>query len=108
MNFLLRKILSLFLLATFLFAITPCDIIHEFTDHKDSHDYYPGEGAMVSNHHLHCESLLLQLQTFQFEGDVFLPSAAVNNALKNYEFPESFRLDISVTASLRGPPVFGC
>jgi len=62
-NQVFRKIISFFLLATFLVATTPDDLIHLLTNHHDTVDSNSPITA-VSVKHIHCEALQLSLPSF--------------------------------------------
>jgi len=58
-----RKIISFFLLAIFLVATTPDDLIHLLAGHHDTVDSNSLIAA-VSVRHIHCEALQLSLPSF--------------------------------------------
>jgi hypothetical protein len=58
-----RKIISFFLLASFLVATTPDDLLHLFANHHDTVDSNSTTTA-VSIKHIHCEALQLSLPSF--------------------------------------------
>ena len=63
MNNAIRKILSCFLLMTFLIASDTGHITHLFTDHHDSAECHYGD-ITVSSEHTHCLALQLSLPAF--------------------------------------------
>ena len=74
MNQLFRKIISFFLLATFIVAATPDDLIHLLTRHHDTLDSNSPITA-VSVKHIHCEALQLSLPAFSKTEGVELAAA---------------------------------
>jgi hypothetical protein len=60
---LIKKIYSIVLLAIFLFASIPDELIHALAGHCDTIDYQ-GNEILISPHHTHCEALQLTLPSF--------------------------------------------
>ncbi|MEO6167599.1 MAG: hypothetical protein ABIO98_08785, partial [Chitinophagales bacterium] len=77
-----RQITSWFLLATFLFAAVPQDLIHLLAEHEDTIDVFHAD-LQVSKMHLHCCSLELSLPLFIGSAAVSLPKHAIELARLN-------------------------
>ena len=105
MNRLLRKITAYLLLSAFSVILAPEYLVHEFTGHKDTVESYFGKGLVVTQKHIHCESLQLQVQFFTETESVSLPSVFIQHTelsvapVKNYSFNNQYY------TSLRGPPL---
>ncbi|MCY7409118.1 MAG: hypothetical protein LH473_02505 [Chitinophagales bacterium] len=63
MNSVFKKIISHFLLVTFLVASTPHDLFHLLADHHDTFDSNTTPPS-IDEQHIHCEALQLSLPPF--------------------------------------------
>jgi len=98
-----RKIISFFLLAIFLVATTPDDLIHLLAGHHDTIDSNSATTS-ISIKHIHCEALQLSLPAFSQSSSfhlssVQLPVAQVYFGIETLTLPF-----ISLSPSGRAPP----
>ena len=103
MNILFRKITASFLLVAFMFILAPEYLLHDFADHKDTVDGY-SKTETVSTKHIHCESLLLQVQFFTETEGVSLPAIYVHQLLSVVAPVQQHFRNNHYYTSLRGPP----
>jgi hypothetical protein len=101
----IKKTYSFILLAIFLFASTPDELIHALAGHRDTIDEQ-GNEILIGPHHTHCEALQLTLPSFnssahklnlnekQIFHPILFPSGAVYFDHISLQLP-----------SLRAPPV---
>lgn len=99
-----RQITSWFLLATFLFAAAPQELIHLFAGHEDTVDVFHTD-IQIGTEHTHCCALELSLPLFIGSAEVSLPVQLFSLAAINSRV-QSICLFSSPACSFdRGPPV---
>lgn len=99
--------LSWLMLSAFLFAITPKEFIHELSGHEDTKECNSGSTTSVSQGHIHCQILQLQVNPFDEPVAQPLPVKSFLVEIKNDALPESHSCVPSLSICLRGPPSVG-
>ncbi len=100
----IQKILSIGMLAVFLFASMPHEFVHdEITGHRDTVDHYHSH-TQVSHHHTHCKFLQEVLAPYLPGHFDEPPLCVVDFAILSIAIPAFFSADTLFYNSLRGPP----
>lgn len=99
----IRQITSWFLLAAFLLAAAPKELIHEIAGHEDTVDLFhtdPQVGAL----HVHCCALLLSLPSFIGSAELSLPLQLIELAPLHCSIESVCFFSSSICSFGRGPP----
>ncbi|MBA3649835.1 MAG: hypothetical protein H0W62_15050 [Chitinophagales bacterium] len=102
-----QNILSAFLIVAFVFAITPKEFIHAFSDHQDTVDYHTG-AISVGTNHIHCQILQLQIQQFRPSDKIALSAVVFLNEAIVVSASNSIKFITEQKVFLRGPPGYSC
>jgi hypothetical protein len=101
-----RQIVSWFLLATFLFAAAPQELIHLLGDHEDTVDVLHAD-QQVGQAHTHCCVLQLSLPLFIGSAEVDLPATLFELAVIHNRVLSLCLFSSPICSSDRGPPLVG-
>lgn len=99
-----RQIVSWFLLATFLFAAAPQELIHLLGDHEDTIDVFHAD-LQVSEAHTHCCALQLSLPLFIGSAEVDLRATQLELAIIQSRVLSLCIFSSAICSSDRGPPL---
>ena len=100
----IRQITSWFLLATFLLATAPKELVHEIAGHEDAVDLFDAD-LQVGPLHLHCCSLQLSLPPFIGSAELSLPVQIIELWALNIRVESVYIFSSPICSFVRGPPL---
>ncbi len=100
----LKNIISYLLLAIFLTATTPDNLLHLLTNHCDTIDSNSPDISIAAKH-VHCEALQLSLPAFSESVNYCFSSLSAGSTPLFFEFGIIRIASISLRPSSRAPPV---
>lgn len=104
-HFFMRRLLAPLLLAFWLFANVPHDLLHALADHSDTVDPVSYSCPLLTPPHLHCQILQLQLDHYTSAPEFHLPAGVEFQQQLYSVIVEPVLAATLIYSSARAPPV---